>query len=61
MLEPHFHPPPFNHLSAPTRSSISKGADFTGCGKTASHVGFGVAQPFSAAVTTLLYFAAFRR
>jgi hypothetical protein len=41
MLEPHLHPPPFNHLSAPTRISISKGPDFTGCGKTASDVGFG--------------------
>jgi hypothetical protein len=61
MLEPHFHPPLFNHLSAPTRSWISKGPDFTGCGKTASDFGFGVAQRFSAAVTSLLCFAAFRR
>jgi hypothetical protein len=34
---------------------------FRRCGKTASDGGFGVAQRFSAAVITLLRFAAFSR
>jgi hypothetical protein len=43
------------------KPSVLKGHEFTGSRKTDFGHGFGVAQRFSAAVSTLLCFAAFSR
>jgi hypothetical protein len=40
-------------------ASVLKGHDFRGCGKTPSDCGFGVAQRFSAAVSTFALFRGF--